>query len=154
MHRTLRLAVPSLCAVLVSTLAACGGVESRYPNGAGASARAGTSQPPHGRAKPEPAGEDRTGALRFSANGLPWSLKVRRATETEPGRLEVQTRFVDPSGAARRGKTLRAVQICRAAVFLLQHDGVHKPRVVVMERNGTPWVVYGDPTRPQHCTEV
>ena len=148
------LAVPSLCAALVSTLAACGGVESRDINGSGEPARGGTSHPPQKRAQTEPVGEDRTAALRFSANGLPWSLKVRVATETRPGQMEVHTRFVDPPGAARRGRTLRAVQICRAAVFLLQHDGVDKPRVVVMERNGAPWVVYGDPPRPQHCIEV
>jgi hypothetical protein len=150
MRRTLELTVP----LLSLTLAACGGAEGGHAKSAREPvANNGTSKPPFHF----PAEGDRTAAFRYSALGAPWGAKIITATESEPGRLEVRIRLADPREGNGSLKTQRAIIICRAAVRFLLDDGAKKPRVKVMERNGTLWVRtvrFGLPGDPDRCIEV
>jgi len=151
MGRMLELAAPLLSLALAVTLAACGGGEGGDATSASEPvASEGTSKPPFQFS----AEGDRTAAFRYSALGEPWGAKIITAMETEPGRLEVHIRLVRPPGSNGSVKARRARRICRGAVRFLLDDGVKKPHVEVMERNGTLWVRSRRPRSRDRCTEV
>lgn len=76
---------------------------------------------------------------------------VEKATETEPGRLVVETNIVDPGGDDNSSEAATAVVICNAAVSL----GGGIDHVSVMEADGTSFVLFGHPSVPEGtCTEV
>lgn len=75
---------------------------------------------------------------------------VERATETEPGRLVIETNIVDPRGDDNSTEAATAVVICNAAVSLGGID-----HVSVMEADGTSFVLFGHPSVSEGtCTEV
>lgn len=75
---------------------------------------------------------------------------LEQATETEPGRLDIQTNIVDPRGDDNSTEASTAVVICNAAVSLGDIDYVS-----VMEADGTSFVLFGHPSVPEAtCTEV
>ena len=116
-----------------------------------------TTEPePEENEEPEaaPADGDRTEDLRSAANGEPWAENVAIATETEPGRLEVETDLIDPRGDSGSPEAQTAMQICEAAVSLLKEDGAQEPYVAVLEEDGTHWILHGHPAYPDGCTEV
>lgn len=73
---------------------------------------------------------------------------VVSATETEPGRYEIQTSIVDPRGAAGSAEAVDAIAICEAVVKL------GATYVSVLEEDGTTFVVYGHPRYGDVCTEI
>lgn len=76
---------------------------------------------------------------------------VEKATETEPGRLVVETNIVDPGGDENSSEAATAIVICNAAVSL----GGDIEHIFVMEANGSSFVLFGDPSVPEGtCTEV
>lgn len=75
---------------------------------------------------------------------------VESATETEPGRLVVETNIADPRGVDNSTGAATAVAICNAAVSL---GGI--VHVSVMEADGTSFVLFRHPSVPEDtCTEV
>ncbi|MCU1419882.1 MAG: hypothetical protein JWR57_1051 [Mycetocola sp.] len=75
---------------------------------------------------------------------------VEKATETEPGRLVIETKIVDPRGDDNSVEAATTVAICNAAVSLGGID-----HVSVMEADGTSFVLFGHPSVPEGtCTEV
>jgi len=75
---------------------------------------------------------------------------VSNATETEAGRISVETTIVDPRGDAGSAEAESALEICEAAAAL---DGV--TYVNVMEADGTTFVLFGHPSVPEgECGEV
>lgn len=71
-----------------------------------------------------------------------------RATETEPGRIEVETSITDPRGGEGSTEAAAAIAICEAAVSL------GATYASVLEADGTTFVLYGHPSYGQTCTEV
>lgn len=87
-------------------------------------------------------------AMAVEAAVAQWpSLKA--VTETEPGRVTVETSIVDPREDAGSAEALEAVAICEAAV------SAGPTHVSVMEADGTHFVLYGHPAYPAgECSEV
>lgn len=155
----MRTTMPALGLALALTLAACGGAEeSDAESNTGEPAQTETFEPEESADAQEPEDDaaegDWTEDLRDAANGKPWAENVTAATETEPGRLEVETDLVDPRGDDGSPEAQTAIEICEVAVSLLEDDGVEKPYVAVMEQDGTHWVLHGHPAYPNGCTEV
>ncbi|WP_454728846.1 hypothetical protein [Cellulosimicrobium protaetiae] len=72
---------------------------------------------------------------------------VTKATETEPGRIEVETTIVDPRTDAS-AEAAQAVEVCNAVIELgAEH-------VSVLEADGSTFVVAGHPSYGEECTEV
>lgn len=99
-------------------------------------------------------GTDRTAALRKAGQGEPWADRITAAVETEPGRIQVDTNLVDPRGDDGSPPARMAIEICEAAVSLMKSQGVKEPRVNVMEKDGTHWVLHNHPSYPEPCTEI
>lgn len=74
--------------------------------------------------------------------GAAWGDQVTSATETEPGRMEVATTLVDPRGEDGSAEAQTALEVCRAAVAVLEADGAEDRYVSVLEEDGTTWVLY------------
>ncbi|MFS4506911.1 hypothetical protein ACMA46_11795 [Clavibacter sp. Sh2141] len=74
---------------------------------------------------------------------------VSAATETEPGRLQLDTTIVDPRGEAGSPEAVEALDLCKQAKAI---PGV--THVSVMEADGTSFVLAGHPSYGQNCTEV
>ncbi|RII94563.1 hypothetical protein [Clavibacter californiensis] len=74
---------------------------------------------------------------------------VTAATETEPGRLKLDTTIVDPRGDDGSPEALEALALCEQAKAI---PGVTD--VSVMEADGTHFVLAGHPTNGEDCTEV
>lgn len=91
---------------------------------------------------------DRTAEVKAA---LPADLAktVKTATQTEPGRLQIDTSLVDPRGDAGSPAAKQATAPCEAAV-----EEFSEAHVSVMEDDGTSWILYGHPTYGNTCTEV
>lgn len=63
---------------------------------------------------------------------------VDTATETEPGRISVETSIVDPRGGEGSEEALQAVRLCNLVVQ--NFDVTH---VNILEADGTTFAVYG-----------
>lgn len=75
---------------------------------------------------------------------------VTRATETEPGRIEVETSIVDPRGDDSSPEAQIAVQVCEMTSKLPDVNYVN-----VKEVDGTSFVLFGHPLVPEgECGEV
>lgn len=74
---------------------------------------------------------------------------VTAATETEPGRLQLDTTIVDPRGDAGSSEALEALALCEQAKAI---PGV--THVSVMEADGTSFILAGHPSYGENCTEV
>jgi hypothetical protein len=74
---------------------------------------------------------------------------VTAATETEPGRVQLDTTIVDPRGDDGSPEALEALDLCEQAKAI---TGV--THVSVMEADGTHFVLAGHPTYGEDCTEV
>jgi uncharacterized protein YceK len=74
---------------------------------------------------------------------------VTAATETEPGRLQLDTTIVDPRGEAGSPEALEALDLCEQAKAI---PGV--THVSVMEADGTSFILAGHPSYGENCTEV
>lgn len=75
---------------------------------------------------------------------------ITTATETEPGRVEIQTSIVDPRSSGSEAAT-QALEICKAGLASLSTD---KPYVSVLEEDGTTFVLAGHPSYGPDCAEV
>lgn len=75
---------------------------------------------------------------------------ITLATETEPGRVVVETSLVDPRGEDGSPVAKTAISICEAVVKM---DGVKNVRL--MEADGTHWILFGHPMVTEgECGEV
>jgi hypothetical protein len=103
-----------------------------------------TVSDPEGRFAPI----DRTSEL--AKNLADSASYVEEATETEPGRVVVETNLVDPGGDDNSPAAALAIVICNAAVTLGDVD-----HISVLEADGTSFVLFGHPSVPEgQCTEV
>lgn len=68
-------------------------------------------------------------------------------------RLIVRTKIVDPRGSDGSPEAAAALDVCRAALALLEAAGVGDPGVSVREADDTTFVVMGG-NFPPTCTEV
>lgn len=84
----------------------------------------------------------------------PWTLLVTKATQTQPGRVEVETTVTDPRGAAGSIEAQQAIDVCEGVVAWLTANGTTDPKVSVFEADGTTFVLAGHPTYGPSCTEV
>ena len=109
------------------------------------------SEPPSPAATRQP---DVTSALQALGEDAAWTDSVVSATQTEPGRLVVETSIVDPRGDEASPEAIAAIDICEAAVVLVQSRGVDDPVVSVMEADGSTFVIYGHPAYPNGCSEI
>lgn len=93
-------------------------------------------------------GKDVTKQLKAAAGARAKHIDV--ATETEPGRIVVETSLVDPRGDAGSPAAKDAIAICEATVKLKGTE-----HVSVMEADGTTWILFGHPMATEgECTEV
>jgi ABC-type glycerol-3-phosphate transport system substrate-binding protein len=75
---------------------------------------------------------------------------VTRATETEPGRIEVETTIVDPRGDDSSPEAQIAMQVCEMTAKLPDVKYVN-----VKEADGTSFILFGHPLGPEgECGEV
>jgi hypothetical protein len=74
---------------------------------------------------------------------------VTAVTETEPGRLQLDTTIVDPRGEAGSLEALEALDLCEQAKAI---PGV--TYVSVMEADGTSFVLASHPSYGDSCMEV
>jgi hypothetical protein len=74
---------------------------------------------------------------------------VTAATETEPGRIQLDTTIVDPRGEDGSPEALEALDLCEQAKAI---PGV--TLVSVMEADGTSFVLAGHPSYGENCTEI
>lgn len=143
--------------VLVSAAVALAAAGCSSDDGDGTQG-SGTPTPPLASSALEDAQADDvdvTQDLLAAVDGQPWSEVVTKATQTEPGRVEVLTTIVDPrGGTSGTPEAQQAIQICNGTVAWLQSQGVSEPKVSVMESDGTSYVLYGHPSYPGGCTEV
>lgn len=115
----------------------------------------GTTAPSQTAAAPEslPAAAidpDRTVDFATANANAVWVGQVKSATETEPGRMTIETGIVDPRGADGSEAARTAIAICEAAVAIFGPN-----YVAVMEDDGTHFVLYGHPSVPKGaCAEV
>lgn len=95
---------------------------------------------------------DKTAEFKAANTGAPWIDQVTAATETETGRVRIDTTVVDPKGEDGSAPAKKAIAICEAAVASF---GPSYTNISVMEQDGTHFVLYGHPSVPKGaCTEV
>lgn len=76
--------------------------------------------------------------------------QTKSVTETEPGRIRIETSVVDPQAATSSEAAVTAIAICESAVALFGPSYVS-----VLEEDGTSVVLYGHQSVPKGaCTEV
>ncbi|MEV8179182.1 hypothetical protein AB0O99_14100 [Cellulosimicrobium funkei] len=73
---------------------------------------------------------------------------VTKATETEPGRIEVETTIADPRSDAGSAEAQSAIAVCEAV------KGLGAEHVSVLESDGSTFVVAGHPSYGEACAEV
>jgi hypothetical protein len=73
---------------------------------------------------------------------------VTKATETEPGRIEVETTIADPRSDAGSAEAQSAIAVCEAV------KGLGAEHVSVLEADGSTFVVAGHPSYGEACAEV
>jgi hypothetical protein len=79
-----------------------------------------------------------------------WVGHIKSVTETEPGKIRIDTSVVDPQAASGSEAAVTAIAICESAVALFGPSYVS-----VLEDDGTSFVLYGHPSVPKGaCTEV
>lgn len=93
---------------------------------------------------------DKTVDFKTAKKDAPWLNTIKSVAETEPGRIRVETNFVDPHGATGSEEAKSAMAICESVVTLFG------PRYVsVLEDDGTTFVLFGHPSVPSGaCAEV
>jgi hypothetical protein len=97
-----------------------------------------------------PGDADKTADFKTANANAPWVGQIKSATETEPGRIRVDTRVVDPRGDNGSQAAKTAIAICESAVALFGPS-----YVAVMENDETNFVLFGHPSVPKGaCTEV
>jgi hypothetical protein len=93
---------------------------------------------------------DKTADFTTANANAPWVDHIKSVTETEPGRISVDTSVVDPRGVNGSGAAVTAIAICESAVALFGPSYVS-----VLEDDGTNFVLFGHPSVPKGaCTEV
>jgi hypothetical protein len=76
--------------------------------------------------------------------------QIKSVTETEPGRIRIETSVADPQAATGSEAAVTAIAICESAVALFGPSYVS-----VLEDDGTSFVLYGHPSVPKgSCTQV
>lgn len=100
---------------------------------------------------PTASGEaDKTADFKAANANAAWVGQVKSATQTEPGRISIDTSVVDPRGADGSEAAKTAIAICESAVALFGPS-----YVAVMEDDGTHFVLFGHPSVPKGaCAEV
>jgi hypothetical protein len=100
---------------------------------------------------PSPNNEpDKTADFTTANANAPWVGQIKSVTETEPGRIRVDTSVVDPRGANGSEAAVTAIAICESTVALFGPSYVS-----VLEDDGTNFVLFGHPSVPKGaCTEV
>lgn len=80
----------------------------------------------------------------------PWLGKIKSVTETEPGKIRIETSLVDPRGADGSEEAKSAITICESVVSLFGPSYVS-----VLANDGTTFVLFGHPTVASGaCAEV
>lgn len=93
---------------------------------------------------------DKTADFKTAKKNAPWLSAIKSVAETEPGRIRVETKLVDPRGASGGEEAKSAVAICESVVTLFG------PKYVsILEDDGTTSVLFGHPSVPSGaCAEV
>jgi hypothetical protein len=79
-----------------------------------------------------------------------WVGQIKSVTETEPGRIRIETSVVDPQAATGSEAAVTAIAICESAVALFGPSYVS-----VLEEDGTSVVLYGHQSVPKGaCAQV
>lgn len=93
---------------------------------------------------------DKTADFKTAKKDAPWLDMIKTVTETEPGRISVQTSLLDRRGAEGSEESRTAIAICESVVTLFGPSYVS-----VLENDGTNFVLFGHPSVPTGaCTEV
>lgn len=93
---------------------------------------------------------DKTADFTTANANAPWVGQIKSVTETEPGRIRVDSSVVDPRGTNGSEAAVTAIAICESAVALFGPS-----HVSVLEEDGTNFVLFGHPSEPKGaCTEV
>jgi len=93
---------------------------------------------------------DKTADFTTANADAPWVGQIKSVTETEKGRIRVDTSVVDPRGADGSEAAVTAIAICESAVALFGPSYVS-----VLEDDGTNFVLFGHSSVPKGaCTEV
>ena len=121
---------------------------------------ANTAAPAHGAASQTAAAPDSIPSsspapnktadfLTANANAR-WVGQIKSVTETEPGRIRIDTSVVDPQAASGSEAAVTVIAICESAVALFGPSYVS-----VLEEDGTSVVLYGHQSVPKGaCAEV
>jgi hypothetical protein len=95
-------------------------------------------------------GPDKTADFTTANANAPWVRQIKSVTETEPGRIQIDTSVIDPRGANGSDAAMTGIAICESAVALFGPIYVS-----VLEDDGTNFVLFGHPSVPKSaCTEV
>lgn len=70
-----------------------------------------------------------------------WAPKVIKVERTGSDSIEVMPRIIDPRGGAGSPEAMEAVEVCRAAVQLMQAEGIAAPKVRVLEGDGSTFAM-------------
>jgi hypothetical protein len=93
---------------------------------------------------------DKTADFTTANANAPWVGQIKSVTETERGRIRVDTSVVDPRGANGSEAAVTAIAICESTVALFGPSYVS-----VLEDDGTNFVLFGHPSVPKGaCIEV
>ena len=146
------LPVSGLVGVAVITLlCGCSTSDPQKASNAASPARTGASQaaaPPD--SIPSANGRDKTADFKTAKKNAPWLGKIKSVTETEAGRIRIETSLVDPRGADGGEEAKSAITICESVVSLFGPSYVS-----VLEDDGTNFVLFGHPSVPRGaCAEV
>ena len=92
---------------------------------------------------------DKTADFKTAKKNAPWLGKIKSVTETEPGRISIETSLMDPRADGSE-EANSAIAICESVVSLFGPSYVS-----VLENDGTNFVLFGHPSVPRGaCTEV
>jgi hypothetical protein len=146
--------MPALAAAMASLLLT--GCSSSTPQTAATTAmpaQTTTASQTAGAAEslPTKSGEpDKTADFKTANADADWVGQIKAVTETEPGRISIDTSVVDPRGADGSEAARTAIAMCESALALFRTS-----YVAVKEDDRTHLVLFGHPSVPKGaCTEV
>ncbi|UKA77333.1 hypothetical protein [Arthrobacter sp. FW306-07-I] len=140
-------------AAVVTLLCGCSASDPQKASNAATPAQTVASQaaaPPGPIASVNNGGRDKTADFKTAKKNAPWLGKIKSVTETEPGKIRIETSLVDPRGADGSEEAKSAITICESVVSLFGPSYIS-----VLENDGTTFVLFGHPTVPSGaCAEV
>jgi len=139
-------------AAVVTLLCGCSTSDPQKASGAASPAQTVASQAatPPDFLPSVSSGRDKTADFKTAKKNAPWLGKIKSVTETEPGRMRIETSLLDPRGADGSEEAKNAIAICEAVVSLFGPNYVS-----VLENDGTSFILFGHPSVPTGtCAEV